>query len=218
MLSDKNARYILDEIIKFYPNVQTELIHHNNFELLIAVILSAQTTDQGVNQVTPALFSDFPTAQALAAANPKDLVPYLYSIGLYQNKAKYIQATAQKLLTDFDGQVPTQRDQLESLPGVGRKTANVVLSLAFDQPAFGVDTHVARVAKRHGIVDAGANNQTIEDRITSLLAPQHWRQAHQAMVRFGRYICTAKHPKCHCYPHLFELPDGEDTQALINHP
>lgn len=214
MLNDENAYYMLQEIIKFYPDVETELQHQNEFELLIAVILSAQTTDQGVNRVTPALFRDYPTPEAMAQAEPSDLEPYLQTIGLYRNKAKYIQRCAEQLVEDFDGQVPQTRKEIESLAGVGRKTASVVLSIAFDVPAFAVDTHVERVCKHHRIVPQDATVRQVEDRVTQLLSPEQWRQAHQALVRFGRYICTARKPRCYDHLQLFQLPDPSQEDQL----
>lgn len=214
MLSTENAYYLLQEIIALYPKVETELHHRNSFELLIAVILSAQTTDQGVNKVTPALFRDYPTPEALAQAHLKDLEPYLHTIGLYKNKAKYIQQTAQQIVTRFNGKVPSNRKNLESLSGVGRKTASVVLSIAFDIPAFAVDTHVQRVCKHHAIVPKDATVLQVEQRVTSLLPPTQWRQAHQALVRFGRYICTARQPHCFDYPQLFTLPLKQEEDQL----
>ncbi|MGX7107787.1 endonuclease III [Hutsoniella sourekii] len=214
MLSNENARYVLEKIIELYPEVETELNHRNDFELLIAVILSAQATDRGVNGISKQLFEDYPTPQAMAQADPKDLEPYIEPIGLYKNKSKYIQACAQALVDKFDGQVPANRKDLESLPGVGRKTASVVLSIAFDVPAFAVDTHVTRVCKRHRIVAQNANVRQIEDRVTSLLPPEQWKQAHQALVRFGRYICTARKPTCDQHPQLWTLPNPKQEKQL----
>ncbi|MCY3036853.1 MULTISPECIES: endonuclease III [Aerococcus] len=214
MLSDQNAYYLLQEMIKFYPHVTTELNYETNFQLLIAVILSAQSTDQGVNKVTAKLFRDYPTAEKMSQADPKDLEPYIQPIGLYKNKAKYIQKAAQQIIEDFDGQVPKDRKAIESISGVGRKTANVVLSIAYDVPAFAVDTHVQRVCKHHRIVDQDASVNEVEKRVTDLLDESQWRQAHQALVRFGRYICTARNPQCYAYEQLFHLPDPSEEDLL----
>lgn len=214
MLSDINARYMIQQILTMFPAKGTELIYSNPFELLIAVILSAQTTDVGVNNVTPRLFTDFPNPEAMAEASPDQLIPYIKSIGLYKNKSKYINQTAKALVTRFDGQVPADRQALESLPGVGRKTASVVLSNAFNIPAFAVDTHVARVCKHHGIVDKNASVREIEDRVCQLMPPEKWLAVHQSMIHFGRKICTARQPQCQLYPDLCELPDKSERGKL----
>lgn len=207
MLSDINAQYVLREIIKLYPDAQPPLHFTNEFELLVAVMLSAQTTDKAVNKVTPALFEAYPTPLEMALASPKDIEPYIKTIGLYHNKARFLQACAQDLVEKHASQVPNTRKDLEALAGVGRKTANVVLSVAFNIPAVAVDTHVQRVCKHHLIVATNANTRQVEDRICHLLDPSEWTAAHHALIYFGREICTARNPKCHLYPQLFDYPD-----------
>lgn len=214
MLSDNNARYMIQQIHTMFPVKGTKLTYSNPFELLIAVILSAQTTDAGVNKVTPRLFADFPTPEAMAQATSEQLIPYIKAIGLYKNKSKYIHQTAQALVTRFDGEVPGERKALESLPGVGRKTASVVLSNGFDVPAFAVDTHVARVCKHHGIVDADASIRAIEDRVCELVPPEDWLAIHQSMIEFGRNVCIARRPQCHLHPELCDLPDKSELDKL----
>ncbi|AMB98945.1 endonuclease III [Aerococcus urinaehominis] len=211
MLSDDCARYVLREIMSLYPNAQTILKYHNTYELLVAVMLSAQTTDIAVNKVTPALFQRFPTPYAAAQASAEEIEPYLKSIGLYRNKAKYMYEISCQLVDRFAGQVPNQRKDLESLSGVGRKTASVVLSVAFKEPAFPVDTHISRVCKHHKIVPAKATVRQVEDRVVSLLDPEELHQAHHALIFFGREVCHPRNPECHKYPELYqcqeEIPD-----------
>uniref|UniRef100_UPI00036FC491 endonuclease III domain-containing protein n=1 Tax=Streptococcus sobrinus TaxID=1310 RepID=UPI00036FC491 len=145
VLSKKRARKVIEEIIALYPDAKPSLNFANHFELLVAVMLSAQTTDAAVNTVTPSLFAAFPTPEVMAEASEADLANYISRLGLYRNKAKYLKKCAQQLVQDFGGQVPQTRKELESLAGVGRKTANVVLSVGFGIPAFAVDTHVERI-------------------------------------------------------------------------
>ncbi|MBK0348422.1 endonuclease III [Aerococcaceae bacterium zg-ZJ1578] len=204
MLSKKRARKVIEEIIALYPDVPPSLNFTNTFELVIAVTLSAQTTDVAVNKVTPALFKRFPTPYELAAATPSDIEPYIATLGLYRNKAKFLQKCAQQLVEEFGGVVPQTRKELMSLAGVGRKTANVVLSVGFGIPAFAVDTHVTRICKHHNIVKQSANALEIEERVCAVLPPELWLKAHQAMIYFGREICHPKDPQCHLYPQLYE--------------
>ena len=152
VLSKKRARHVIEEIIALYPDAKPSLDFRNHFELLVAVMLSAQTTDAAVNKATPGLFAAFPTPQAMAAASEADIAKHISKLGLYRNKAKFLKKCAQQLLDNFDGQVPQTREELESLAGVGRKTANVVMSVGFGIPAFAVDTHVERICKHHDIV------------------------------------------------------------------
>ena len=152
VLSKKRARKVLEEIIALFPDAKPSLDFTNHFELLVAVMLSAQTTDAAVNKATPGLFAAFPTPQAMSVATEGEIASHISRLGLYRNKAKFLKKCAQQLLDDFDGQVPQTREELESLAGVGRKTANVVMSVGFGIPAFAVDTHVERISKHHDIV------------------------------------------------------------------
>lgn len=210
MLSKAKARYVLREIIKLFPDAKPTLDFSNNFELLVAVVLSAQTTDAAVNKVTPALFKRFPNPQAFAQAAPKEIEPYISKLGLYRNKARFLHQCSQQLLRDFNGQVPNTRSQLESLSGVGRKTANVVLSVGFGIPAFAVDTHVSRICKHHQICKQDATPLEIEKRVMEVLPPEEWYAAHHAMIRFGRAICHPKNPECDHYPQLYHFPKDLD--------
>lgn len=201
MNSKRKSRDILEQIIAIYPDAKTILNYSNNFELLIAVMLSAQTTDVAVNKVTGALFQRFPTPADFAGATPAEIEPYIKSIGLYRNKAKHIFTCCNQLMADFNGDVPHTRKELESLAGVGRKTANVVLSVGFGIPAFPVDTHVSRVCKHHGIVPQNATPLEIEKIVTDLLPKKLWNQAHHSIIFFGRNICSPRNPKCYEYLH-----------------
>lgn len=205
VLSKKRARKVIEEIIALFPDAQPSLDFRNHFELVIAVLLSAQTTDKAVNKVTPALFEAYPTPAAMAAASESDLAKYISTLGLYRNKAKFMKKCAQQLVDDFDGVVPATREGLESLAGVGRKTANVVLSVGFGIPAFAVDTHVERICKHHDIVKKSATPLEVEKRVMEVLPPEEWLAAHQAMIYFGRAICHPKNPECDQYPQLYHF-------------
>ena len=164
-------------------------------------MLSAQTTDIAVNKVTGALFERFPTPLAFAESSPEEIEPYIKSIGLYRNKAKHLYICANQLVRDFNSEVPSNRKDLESLAGVGRKTANVLLSVGFNIPAFPVDTHVSRVCKHHNIVPQNATPLEIEKIVTGILPEELWHQAHHSIIFFGRNICSPRNPKCDEYLH-----------------
>ncbi len=187
---------ILVEIKRMFPNAGCELIYHNHFELIIAVVLSAQTTDKSVNIVTPKLFEKYPDAIALSKANPQDVIAIIARIGLANNKSKNIIALANALVEKFDGNVPNNFDDLVMLPGVGRKTANVVLSEGFKINRIAVDTHVERVSKRLGIVNQNASVLDVENTLMNLIDEQRWHEAHHLLLFFGRYFCLAKKPNC----------------------
>ena len=196
MLSKEKTMEAIEIMYEMFPNAECELKHKNPFELLIAVILSAQATDVSVNKATPGLFAAFPTPEALAAAPVEEIIAKIKTIGLYRNKAKNIKACAQQLLERFNGEVPQTRDELVSLPGVGRKTANVVMGDAFGEPAFAVDTHVERVSKRLRICKLNANVTEVEQTLMRKVPKELWVKTHHTMIFFGRYHCTAKKPKC----------------------
>lgn len=195
-----SANVILDTVEAIFPQAQCELNHRNTFELLVAVVLSAQTTDVSVNKVTPALFSRWPDAKALMNANLADVEETIKSIGLYRNKAKHIIALSKALVEDFHDQVPYDLKALQSLPGVGRKTANVVRSVAFDIPSFAVDTHVERVSKRLGLAKVEDSVGQVEEALKDQVDQSRWNQGHHDLIFFGRYFCTAKKPKCEQCP------------------
>lgn len=186
---------ILDELERRYPNAHCELIHHNVFELIVAVVLSAQTTDEAVNKITPALFDAFPTPQDLAKADIKDIEAKIRRIGLYRNKARSIKALS-AALCEQNGEVPSSMKELTALAGVGRKTANVVRSVWFDIPSFAVDTHVERIAKRLGLAKVYDNVETVEEKLKRKIKRERWNRAHHLFIFFGRYCCTARIPQC----------------------
>lgn len=190
------ANRILDELENMFPEAKCELDHRNVFELLCAVIISAQTTDVSVNKVTPALFDMYPDARTMKDADLKDLENCIRSIGLYRNKALNLKKTAKDLDERFDGQVPESFDDLTSLPGVGRKTANVIQAEGFKIPALAVDTHVERVSKRLGLVDPDESTEGTESTLKRKIPKYRWIRAHHLFIFFGRYRCKAQRPLC----------------------
>lgn len=204
----------IEEMYQLFPDAHGELIHQSPFELLIAVILSAQATDVSVNKATPALFAAYPTPERLANAPVEDIMVKIKTIGLYRNKAKNIKACAQQLLTNFNGEVPQTREELMSLSGVGRKTANVVLGDAFGIPAIAVDTHVERVSKRLRICKLNANVLEVEDTLMRKIPKELWVKTHHTMIFFGRYHCLARAPKCDICPLLSMCQEGKDRMKL----
>lgn len=197
MTTKQRYNGIIEWFSKNMPVADSELKYENPFQLLVAVILSAQCTDKRVNMTTPALFEAFPDAQAFAAATAEEIFPYIRSISYPNNKAKNIAAMARQLCEDFGGQVPSDIDQLMTLKGVGRKTANVVGAVVWGKEVMPVDTHVFRVSARIGLTkDAKTPRQTelqLEKNIPSHLLPI----AHHWLILHGRYVCTARNPKCH---------------------
>ena len=191
-----SKEYIIENLNRLYPDAHCELNHKDSFELLIAVVLSAQTTDVSVNRVTPALFEKYPDALSLSEASEEDVMRLIHSIGLYKNKSRNIINLAKELVKRFNGEVPSKREELESLPGVGRKTANVVLSNCFDYPAFAVDTHVSRVSKRLMIARKDDDVLTIEKKLMKFFPRNCWSRLHHQLIFFGRYKCKAKNPEC----------------------
>lgn len=186
---------VLDILSQVFPSPRSELDYQDEFQLLIAVILSAQTTDVAVNKVTPPLFQAYPDPYALSQAEKEDVMEYLKTIGLYKNKSRFIIATSKKLVEDFNGQVPQTRKELMTLPGVGRKTANVVLAEAFNIPAIGVDTHVERVSKRLGWAEEGDSVLQVEKRLMELIPKDRWKEAHHQILLLGRYHSTARNSR-----------------------
>lgn len=180
------------------PNPQSELQYNNPYELLVAVVLSAQATDKSVNLATRELFPVANTPEAIVKLGVEGLTPYIKTIGLYRNKAKHVVALSQKLLDDFDGVVPDDRESLESLPGVGRKTANVVLNVAFGHPTIAVDTHIFRVSNRTGFAP-GKTVEEVEKKLVKFVPEEFKKDAHHWLLLHGRYCCKATKPDCgHC--------------------
>ncbi|MFU0823533.1 endonuclease III [Clostridium sp.] len=195
----KNVNEILDILEKAYPDAQCELIHENPFQLLIATVLSAQTTDKKVNQVTEKLFKKYKTPNDFAALEQEELEKEIREIGLYKNKAKNIIGLCKMLIDDYNGEVPRTMEELIKLPGVGRKTANVVLSNAFGVPAIAVDTHVFRVANRIGIAES-KNVEGTEEQLRNNIPRERWSKAHHLLIFHGRRTCAARKPKCEACP------------------
>jgi endonuclease III len=189
------AGKVIDLLEAAMPDARIELDFRTDLELLVAVILSAQARDVRVNQATPALFSAFPDAAALAAASPEELWPHVRTLGLFRNKAKAIVAAARAMVAEHGGRVPRTREALEALPGVGRKTAGVVLVHLGAGHAFPVDTHVGRLARRMGFSKA-TNPDRVEEDLSRLLPPERWGKAHQLLVWHGRRVCHAAKPAC----------------------
>lgn len=209
MISKKKALEMIDVIADMFPNAECELKHDNAFELTIAVLLSAQCTDNLVNKITRTLFQKYKTPQDYLNVDIEELQNDIRSIGLYRNKAKNIQKLCQSLLEQFNGQIPSTHKELESLAGVGRKTANVVMSVAFDEPSLAVDTHVERVSKRLGINRWKDNVTQVEDRLCSIIPKERWSRSHHQLIFFGRYHCLARKPKCDICPLLDDCREGQ---------
>lgn len=191
----KRAVKVANRLAKDFPEAECELVHENPFQLLIATILSAQSTDVGVNKVTPKLFAKYPSAPKLASAKQTDVETIIGSLGLFRSKAERIIKCAQSIVADFDGEVPNERDELVSLAGVGRKTANVVRSVAFNLPGLPVDTHVKRIT---GLLDLTDHQDPvkIEHQLCELLEPDEWGDFSLRVILHGRSICKARKPAC----------------------
>lgn len=209
MLNKTQIRYCLDTMAEMYPEAHCELNHDNPFELVIAVALSAQCTDVLVNKVTKSLFQKYKTPQDYLNVSLEELQQDIRSIGLYRNKAKNIQKLCRMLLEDYHGEVPQDRDELTKLPGVGRKTANVVVSVAFDIPAIAVDTHVERVSKRLAICRWKDSVLEVEKTLMKKVPMEEWGVTHHRMIFFGRYHCKAQRPQCEVCPLLEVCREGK---------
>jgi endonuclease-3 len=188
------ARAVLTAIARHHPDADTELVYHSPFELLIATVLSAQSTDRGVNAATPALFARYPDAAAMAQADPAEVEALIHSTGFFRQKARALIGLSQKLVADYGGRVPADMNALVTLPGVGRKTANVVLGHALGVPGFPVDRHVLRVAGRLGLIHTDDAVQA-EAVLTSLVEPSEWTRTSDTLILHGRRICTPT-PQC----------------------
>ena len=178
------------------PTAQSELVYKDPFQLLVAVILSAQCTDKRVNMTTPALFAAYPDAQSMAAATPEEIFSYIHSISYPNNKSKHLVGMAKKLMEDFEGEVPSDVDELQTLPGVGRKTANVIASVVFNLPALAVDTHVFRVANRIGLTKNSKSPLQTERELVKHIPEEKIPIAHHWLILHGRYVCQARKPHC----------------------
>ncbi|MDK2852130.1 MAG: endonuclease [Proteiniphilum sp.] len=219
----KKERYkkVIDWFLENAESAETELHYRNNYQLLVAVILSAQCTDKRVNMITPALFEAFPSPEVMAVATPEAVFEYIRSCSYPNNKAKNLVEMAKKLVTDFGGEVPGDIDSLLTIPGVGRKTANVVLAVAFDIPAMPVDTHVFRVANRIGLTRNSKTPLETERELVKHIPAPLLSKAHHWLILHGRYICVARKPKCEScglsqWCRYYEKKRGELSDMMIN--
>ncbi len=206
LLTSEEATKVIRAMGELFPEAKAELNHNSPFQLLIAVILSAQTTDVGVNKVTPDLFAAYPTPEDLMQADLDDIMEKIKTIGLYRNKAKFIKSCATDIVERFGGEVPQTRKELQSLAGVGRKTANVVMSVAFAEPAIAVDTHVNRISKKFSIAPEDASIRQVENCLMEKLPKDLWSQAHHWLIFFGRYQCPARdHDHDECVRKVYDI-------------
>jgi endonuclease-3 len=196
----ERTRRALGALRQSIPKPETELVYENPYQLIVAVILSAQCTDARVNKVTPALFEAYPSLEAMAAVSPEDVYPYIRSVSYPNNKAKHLVGMAAQVVSDFGGRIPEQPQDLMKLPGVGRKTAQVVASVAFEVDALPVDTHVFRVANRIGMVREAKTPYEVERQLKRVVPQQEWGEAHHLLILHGRYTCTARNPRCKACP------------------
>jgi endonuclease-3 len=213
-MTPKKVRTLFARLAQANPHPVTELDYATPFQLLVAVVLSAQATDKSVNLATPELFRAAPAPKDIVALGEEGLLPYIRSIGLYKTKAKNVVALSRLLIERHGGKVPHDRAALEALPGVGRKTANVVLNIAFHEPTIAVDTHVFRVANRTGLAP-GKDEAAVEQKLLATVPPDYLQHAHHWLILHGRYVCTARRPACPRCPidDLCEYPDKtEDVQ------
>ena len=194
-MNPQKRRAIFERLRAANPHPKSELAHQTPFELLVAVVLSAQATDKGVNKATEKLYRVANTPAAIVKLGEAGLIPYIQSIGLYRTKAKNIVKLATILVNDHHGKVPASREALEALPGVGRKTANVVLNVAFGEPTIAVDTHVFRVANRTGLAP-GKTAEEVEQKLLKFVPEEFRQHAHHWLILHGRYVCLARSPRC----------------------
>ena len=194
-MNKKKAESIIKKLDTLYPQADTQLVFHNHFELLVSVMLSAQCTDKRVNTVTAELFKEYNTPEKMLTLTQEELEKKIFSCGFYKNKAKNILATSKILVSDYNGDVPGDWEALQKLPGVGRKTANVVASVGFGIPAIAVDTHVFRVSNRIGLTQAKDELHT-ELQLQKLIPEEEWLKVHHLIIWHGRYCCDSRKPKC----------------------
>ncbi|AXN37310.1 endonuclease III [Peribacillus butanolivorans] len=215
MLNKAQIRYCLDTMGEMFPDAHCELNHSNPFELVIAVALSAQCTDVLVNKVTKDLFQKYKTPEDYISVPIEELENDIRSIGLFRNKAKNIQKLSRMLIEEYDREVPRDRDELTKLPGVGRKTANVVVSVAYDVPAIAVDTHVERVSKRLGLCRWKDSVLEVEKTLMVKIPKEEWSVTHHRLIFFGRYHCKAQSPRCETCPLLELCREGKKRMKRI---
>jgi len=197
MQKKERFKLFIDYFTENFPEPETELQYQNSFQLLIAVVLSAQCTDKRINMVTPELFADFPTPESLANAEFEQLFPYIKSVTYPNNKTKHLINLGKVLVNEFGSRIPETVDDLQKLPGVGRKTANVIASVIYNQPTMAVDTHVFRVSRRLGLANQNAGTPlAVEKQLVSHIPEAHIPRAHHWLILHGRYVCLARNPKC----------------------
>jgi endonuclease III len=214
-MNKKQLRHVLDTIGVMFPDAHCELNHSNPFELTIAVLLSAQCTDETVNKVTATLFLKYQTPEDYISVPLSELEEDIRRIGLFRNKAKNIQGLCRILLEDYGGRIPEQHEELVKLPGVGRKTANVVVSNAFGVPAIAVDTHVERVAKRLGIAKEDDSVLEVEKKLMNGVPREEWTLTHHRLIFFGRYHCKAQSPACGICPLIDLCKEGKKRMKTV---
>lgn len=223
MRKTERYKHLIEYFTTHFPEAETELHYTNAYELIVAVVLSAQCTDKRVNMVTPALLEQFPTPEHLAAASTEEILPFIKSISYPNNKAKHLAGLGKMLVEKFNSEVPNTVDDLQKLPGVGRKTANVIASVIYNQPAMAVDTHVFRVSKRLGLVSKTARTPLeVENQLIKHIPQDLVHKAHHWLILHGRYICVARRPKCEQCPltffcdfyqkHYPNLPDDPENK------
>ena len=195
-MTKEKYKTISEYIDSLFPDAKCELFYHKDYELVIAVMLSAQTTDKAVNQVTEKLFKDYPTLTDLDKASLVDIENHIKRLGMYKNKAANIKGIAHTLLIDFDGVVPSDKDLLQTLPGIGNKSAGVIRAEVFKIPDLPVDTHIIRITNRLGIANRGDAPIDIEHKLKKIIPEKSWIKSHHQLIHFGRYFCTARSPKC----------------------
>ena len=200
MASKAAVKRIIETLKGLYPDALCSLQYEKDYELLFSVRLSAQCTDARVNQVTPALFARFPTLESFAQAEPEEVEPYIRSCGFFHGKARDLVGCARQLIERFDGKVPGTMEELTSLPGVGRKTANLILGDVYHQPAYVCDTHCIRITGRLGLTDGSKDPLQVERQLRAILPPEESSDFCHRMVLFGRDVCTARSPKCENCP------------------
>lgn len=196
MRTPEKVKFIIKHFEVTQPDVKSELEYKNAYQLLVATILAAQCTDKRVNLVTPSLFEAYPTPAEMASASVDDILHFIKSVSYPNSKAAHLSAMSRMLVSEFSGEVPNTMEALTKLPGVGRKTANVVLAFAFNQPAMPVDTHVFRVAHRLGLVQNATTPEAVEKQLVSHFPLEHLSKTHHWLLLHGRYVCTARKPKC----------------------
>ena len=195
-MTKEKYKQIAEYIDSLFPNAKCELFYQKDYELVIAVMLSAQTTDKAVNQVTESLFKDYPSLETLDKASLGEIESHIKRLGMYKNKAANIKGIAHVLLTDFNGIVPSNKDLLQTLPGIGNKSAGVIRAEVFKIPDLPVDTHIIRITNRLGIANKNDEPIDIERKLKKIIPEDSWIKSHHQLIHFGRYFCTARSPKC----------------------